>query len=646
MSSVESIKCNVFFPVLKDFFGYYVIEYKFLVLTDIDGNLLASNPRYTDTFSAKYSDPPSEPEKEVLPNLTAEEVVSVKNQLLGGTPEEKVSEQKNQDGVVISVQWQSFSFALRGQKYLVKVGANVPAIEVLRQGLQKSGEGAGVGFWRLEKNARKVYWSPEVYEIHQVLAQEFNPTKENISGLLGEADWRELENSIHEAFGKGKPFVHAFSINGLGGGGKHIEIKGGPEIGVRGHVKAVSGTVREKTRETEMEVKYADAREKLSLVENYMKNLERTLDYHALVSITDTSGNIIFVNQKFCDTSGYSASELMGRNHRILKSGKHNPGFYGEIWKCISSGEVWQGEICNLNKTGRDYWVYSTIVPFLDENSATPTHYVSVRTDITEQKKCKQRQDELMRQALELSRVKNDFLANMSHELHTPLNAIIGYSEMIIEEYFGSLGHEKYMEYIQDIHSSGEKLLDLVNNVLEISQLETGKYEIAPAHVRLGRILQDKYDKFAPMAAARGIKLAVENPEQIDEVCIDEVAVRQILSNLLSNAIKFSLDGGYVSLLLTSDSSGCLVFNIRDKGIGMSREHVELALLPFGQVEPAQSRSHEGVGLGLPLCKHLVEMHGGILVVDSEIGKGTEVRIQVPYDDVSIAYTSADVNLS
>ncbi|MFC7048971.1 sensor histidine kinase [Emcibacter nanhaiensis] len=629
-----------FFKVLTDFFGHYVIEYKFLVLTGIDGSLLASNRRYQETFPAKSPDIFGEGGKGVFSDLTPDEAVGVKKQLFDDKPKETVWDQEDRDENVISVKWRSFSFYLRGKQYCLKVGTNVSAEGYLRKRLLKIGEEAGVGFWRVDKNTRHVHWSLEVYKIHDVFAQNFAPTLETMGELFDEDDWRELENSIEEAFGKGKPFVHTFAIAGVAGGSKYIEVKGGPEINVKGRIKAVSGTVRDKTRETETEVRYAATSEKLSLAENYTKNLEKTLDHHALVSITDTSGTIIYVNQKFCDISGYSSSELMGQNHRILKSRKHKPEFYKEIWRDISSGEVWQGEICNLNKAGEPYWVYSTIVPFLEENSGTPTHYVSVRTDITEQKNCKQRHDDLMKQALELSRVKNDFLANMSHELHTPLNAIIGYSEMIMQEYFGSLGHEKYKEYIRDIHDSGEKLLGLVDNVLEISRLETGKFEIAPAAVCIGKILQDKYDKFSPVAAAGGINLVVENPDQIDEVYMDEGAVRQILSNLLSNAIKFSLEGGRVSLGLTSNSSGHLVFYVRDEGIGMSRDDIKLALLPFGQVAPAQSRSHDGAGLGLPLCKHLVELHGGKLLIESEVGKGTEVTILVPCNDSS-AHTSA-----
>ncbi|TPD60010.1 PAS domain S-box protein [Emcibacter nanhaiensis] len=627
-----------FFSVLTEFLGFYVIEYKFLVVTDLEGRLLVSNPRYQETFPEKHSDTLTEPEKDVFADLTSGEIRSVKKQLYGDKPEERVLEQEDQNENVISVKWSSFVFFLRGKKYLLKVGANVSADGSLRKRLLNMEEDAGPGFWRVDKQTRYVHWSPEVSKILGVFVRDSMPTMETIGELFDEDDRRELKNSLEEAFEKGKPFNHTFVTTNMEGERKFIEVKGVPEIDAKGRLKAVSGIVRDKTREAETEAKYADSSEKLTLVENYTRNLEKTLHHHALVSITDTSGTIIFVNQKFCDTSGYSSSELMGQNHRILKSGKHSPEFYEEIWRCISSGEVWQGEICNLNKAGKEYWVYSTIVPFLGESSGLPTHYVSVRTDITEQKKCKQRQDVLMQQALELSRVKNDFLANMSHELRTPLNVVIGYSEMIMEEYFGSLGHEKYREYIQNIHSSGERLLVLLDNILEISRLETGKFDIAPALFNIGKVLQEKYDEFAPVAAAGGISLAFENPQQIDEVCMDEGAVRQILSNLLSNAIKFSLHGGQVSLRLASDSSGYLVFYIRDEGIGMSREDIELAMLPFGQVERAQSRSHEGAGLGLPLCKHLVEMHGGRLAIESEVGKGTEVTILVPSNDVSAAY--------
>ncbi|HER27095.1 MAG TPA: PAS domain S-box protein, partial [Rhodospirillales bacterium] len=205
------------------------------------------------------------------------------------------------------------------------------------------------------------------------------------------------------------------------------------------------------------------------------------LDEHAIVSIADVRGIIVYANEKFCDVSGYTEKELLGQNHRIVKSEEHTSEFYTEMWKTISSGNVWHGEIKNNSKDGQGYWVMTTIVPSLNEKRK-PFQYVSIRTDITKRKEAELK-------ALMASRTKSNLLANMSHELRTPLNAIIGFSGSIKEEIFGPIGNDKYSEYLDDIHYSGQHLLDLINDILDVSAVEAGALDLHDEYVSLSKVV-------------------------------------------------------------------------------------------------------------------------------------------------------------
>ena len=228
------------------------------------------------------------------------------------------------------------------------------------------------------------------------------------------------------------------------------------------------------------------------------------------------------------------------------------------------------------------------------------------------------------------NRSKTEFLANMSHELRTPLNAVIGFSEAMLEGMFGSLGDERYYEYAGDIHESGHHLLRLINDILDVSKIEAGVLDMHEEAVDVALAAEASVRLVRPRAEEGGIHLDNHINSELPLLHADERRLKQILLNLLSNAVKFTPRGGRVALAATLDGDGSLEVTVTDTGIGMAGHEIATALSPFGQVDSSMARKHEGAGLGLPLTRGLMTLHGGDLSVSSEKGKGTEVSLSFP----------------
>jgi signal transduction histidine kinase len=227
------------------------------------------------------------------------------------------------------------------------------------------------------------------------------------------------------------------------------------------------------------------------------------------------------------------------------------------------------------------------------------------------------------------NQAKSQFLTTMSHELRTPLNAIIGFSELICGEPFGALGDKRYREYLQDVLASGKHLLALVNDVLDFSKIDAGALELNRVPIDLHSMLTGALRMIEGQALGNDLTLEPALADDLPHLLADERRMRQILLNLLSNAVKFTPKGGTVRLIAYA-GDGSVVIQVADTGIGIAPEHIALALERFGQVDSSLERKYEGTGLGLPLTKKLVELHGGQLELESEIGIGTRVTISFP----------------
>jgi PAS domain S-box-containing protein len=368
-----------------------------------------------------------------------------------------------------------------------------------------------------------------------------------------------------------------------------------------------------------------------------LRNQQFALDQHAIVSSADVEGNILYVNDHFCQISGYTREELRGKNHRILNSGLHSRETFAELWKTITAGRVWHGQICNRDKNGGLHWFNATIVPFLDE-AGKPYEYISIRTDITAQKG---QEVELVaaRDAAEAaSRAKSQFLANMSHEIRTPMNGIIGMTGLVLDT---TLDAEQN-EYLEVVKHSAEHLLTILNDILDFSKIEAGRLEIEFTPFALGETLDSALKPLSASARAKGLSLDWSIPSDLPGNWLgDPVRIRQIVLNLVGNAIKFT-QAGSVSLQVRptgpEQAPASLHFTISDTGIGISAEQQAQIFAPFSQADASTTRRYGGTGLGLAISRQLVGLMGGELWVESEAGRGSRFHFTLqlaPYEEAA-----------
>ena len=361
--------------------------------------------------------------------------------------------------------------------------------------------------------------------------------------------------------------------------------------------------------------------------------LQAILDYSPTkIHIKDVDGRYVIINRLSEVLFGVTDDEARGKtSHQIFPALKaesfaDHDRLVLETRQAIEHEEEW------LREDGVHTFL-TVKFPILDAfGNVEGTG--AIGTDITERKRAEKELLAAKEEAELHNRAKSEFLANMSHELRTPLNAIIGFSEMIRRETFGPVGSPKYLEYVADINESGIHLLELINDILDLSKIEAGELELHEQGVDVSRVVRSCLTLIKDRAEAGEIEVKCDSASNLPGLYADERKFKQILINLLSNAIKFTPTGGKVTITSWFNSDDGYVFQISDTGIGIAPEDIPKALTPFRQVDNDMSRRYQGTGLGLPLTSALTELHGGSLDLQSEVGVGTTVTVRFPAERI------------
>ena len=346
----------------------------------------------------------------------------------------------------------------------------------------------------------------------------------------------------------------------------------------------------------------------------------------ASVVITDTHGVIEYVNKKFLSITGYLQDELIGKIIRILKPGNVNNDRYIEIWNNLFAGTEWRGEHQNRTKNGDKYWESVLISP-IKSMEGKITNYILLSEDISERKKMEKDLITAKEKAEESDRLKSAFLANMSHEIRTPLNSIIGFSDLLTET---NLKKETRKEFADLITLSGNNLISIINDVLDISKIEAGQIVLSENEVSAQSLISDIQKEYSYKANSKGIEFRLDSeiPDHKIVFYSDELRIRQVLINFVGNALKFT-DKGYIEIGVKLENKS-IQFHVKDTGIGIAKEFHEKVFDRFRQVEAEHTRKYGGNGLGLAITKNLAELLGGKIWLESKPKQGSTFYFSLP----------------
>ncbi len=390
------------------------------------------------------------------------------------------------------------------------------------------------------------------------------------------------------------------------------------------------------------------------------------------VVITDIDGEIVDWTAPAAEMFGYDKKEVLGQTTDFLYRPDELEAFTETVAKSLRREGHWTGDNVFVRKDGTEGISRTVILAFRDQDGDhmatvhvfrdmtkrrlgaaalkdvhnTLETWIRQRTsqlrstnkklelEIAERKQAEAAVSAAKREAELANRAKSDFLANMSHELRTPLNAIVGFAEVLSNELFGPIGNAKYRDYAMDINASGRHLLDLINDILDLSKIESGSIELNEETFDVRPVIRSCMTLMAERARSGNVAVHVETRDgQQPGLFADKRMVRQILVNLISNAIKFTPPGGKVSVKAWHGRDGYLL-QIVDSGVGIAPEDIPKAMARFGQIDGKLARRHEGSGLGLPLAGSLVDLHGGTLDIESELDVGTTVTVRFPTERV------------
>ena len=472
--------------------------------------------------------------------------------------------------------------------------------------------------WEMGPDLRFTYFSRRAEEVLPVRIEDMIGTTRTGQGQDADGRWRQHFSDLQAR----RPFRDfTIRLHYPGGVVKHIRLNGEPRFAADGTFRGYIGTGQDVTRKEESEAQRQVSESKLR------DAIEAS---SAAFVLFDADDRLSMCNAKF---RGFYA-ELTGQGPEIGET-------FTQLCRRATDNlpmepierERWHAE--RLAHHGRTASSIEVRLPkgrwgLIDDRRTADGGATLMITDITELKAREAQLLGMRDAALRADQAKTRFLATMSHELRTPLNAILGFADVMRQEMFGQVGSPRYRQYLDDIHSAGKYLLGVISDVLDTARIQSGDMRLGDEPIEIGPIIRDCLGMVYDRARIGGVAIGAEYAADLPRFRADPVRLKQILTNLLTNAVKFTPSGGRVAVRADLDAVGRLAISVKDTGIGMSRDEIQVALTPFGQIANPMTRTQEGTGLGLPLAKTLAELHGGVLDIASQPGAGTAVTVTLP----------------
>jgi PAS domain S-box-containing protein len=445
-------------------------------------------------------------------------------------------------------------------------------------------------------------------------------------------DDRAMVNAATAAAMAGRrPYVIDYRIIHRDGSMRWLQDKGQAVFGEDGAPLFLDGVVFDITERKKFEAELVVKSTELARSESRFRTLVANIPGVVYRCLIDADWTDLYVSDYSEALTGYPASDFIDKRVRTYASITHPDDaemIDKMVARAIEQRRPFELDYRILHRNGEVRWVREYAQAVFDAEGR-PAYLDGIIFDIAERKAFEAALSLAKEQAESASRAKSEFLAVMSHELRTPLNAIIGFSEIVLRETFGPIANKRYHDYVDDIRSSGSHLLELINDILDLSKAEAGQIELVEEPVEVEPLVGVCLAMLSPRAQQAGVELAAEVADGLPNLLADERKLRQALLNLITNGIKFTPPEGRVRVCARMAGDN-LRIEVADTGIGIAQDDIPKALSPFGQIDSALSRRQAGTGLGLPLTKRLVEAHGAAFSLASAIGDGTTAAIEFP----------------
>ena len=513
------------------------------------------------------------------------------------------------------------------------VTRDVTASRRLERQLREAEQLARFGHWRWSKAAPAPQWSEGAAKILDRAGISMPMGGDWHLELIHPDDRDTLLSTLLDVFDTMKPVASVARFRAGDGGYRHIKTHAYVEFDAHDQVDALVGMVEDVTEQIAAEeaLRHSEAR--------YRLLAEEASD---IIHHTSPDGRMLYVSPSIEAVLGYAPEAFRNLGDNLHHIHPDDRGHVVDNYETLFSGrESIRVEFRMRHSAGHYVWLEATMRS-VREKDGRISEIVGVTRDMSERKRNEFELMEARERAEAANLTKSRFLANMSHELRTPLNAIIGFSEMLKLQMFGELGHDRYREYAGLINESGQLLLDLINDVLDMSKVEAGRYELHHEKIDIVEVVDATVRLVRGRAQDENLALRVDLDDGVETLPLvaDVRALKQILLNLLSNAIKFTPRGGEVSVGVRKTMGG-VIFAVSDTGCGIPNDHLPRLTRPFEQVSTDANLARKGTGLGLALVRSLAELHGGSITIESELGSGTTVEVVLPLVPERIAASAA-----